>query len=73
MSKIPTAEDLATQMQHNLGYNDLIDPIKFASLVAIEYTKLHVQAALKAASDWVGEKEGVDFNLKNSYPLDNIK
>lgn len=48
-TKIPTAEELALQMQHDLGYEDLTDPVKFASLVAIEYAKLHLKAALDAA------------------------
>lgn len=82
-----TAENLALQMQDTLGYDDLIDPVKFASLVATEFAKIHVQEALKEASKKV--KSYVDTNgewtsshvsasidkssILNAYPLTNIK
>jgi hypothetical protein len=83
MTQIPTAEELATQMQESLGYDDLINPIKFASLVAIELTKLHIEAALKVASELSNLDLANDNapdklislpdDILNSYPLTNIK
>jgi hypothetical protein len=37
-----TAEELAIEIQHDSGYDVLCDPIKFATLVAIEFAKQHV-------------------------------
>jgi hypothetical protein len=83
MEKIPTAEELAIQMQNDLGYEDLVDRIRFASLVAVELTKIHVQAALKEASENAdtceepvmrGHEVVVDKDsILNAYPLNLIK
>jgi hypothetical protein len=74
MKEIPTAEELATNMQHDLSYDDLINPIKFASLVAIELTKIHVKAALKKASEKVEmiADENQDFRLQNCNCVDYL-
>lgn len=76
MSKIPTAEELADLMYYSdtLGYDDLVNPLKFASLVAIELSKLHVKAALEAAQKDAQVTESVAFDsILNAYPLENIK
>ena len=39
----------------------------------IEFASYHVNKALEAASIHVEGCEGVDFNLKDEYPLTNIK
>jgi len=44
-----TAEDLAFIMQSDGSYEQLIDSVKFASLVAIEFAKYHVKLALEKA------------------------
>jgi len=82
-NNIPTAEELALQMQDTLSYDDLINPYKFASLVSKEFAKLHVEAALKKASE---DAEINDYDehkqysphinektILNAYPLTNIK
>lgn len=73
MSKIPTAEEFLNNIgQGNFSEQDLI-----------EFTKLHVEAALKEASE-KAELEGdegsvfdyisVDkYSILNAYPLTNIK
>lgn len=87
MDNIPTAEDKAYELQHFLSYNELQNPVTFAAIVAIEFAKLHVEAALKEASEKAkAGKEGAfgvywnrldiiidkDSILK-SYPFENIK
>ena len=62
-NKIPTAEEFWINNRPMLSH----------AQIAIEFAKLHVKAALEAASEHVSDAEGVDFNLKKSYPLDNIK
>ena len=92
MEKIPTAEEL---LANNIdGLRDIIDDedlfIFYKGVIecyAIEFAKIHVQQALKEASekalmeeDWVwdGEEEnhvytGVDkYSILKSYPLENI-
>lgn len=51
-----TAEQIAREMQDDLGYEDLVDPVKFASLVAIEFAK----QILEEAAD--------NAKAKHSYP-----
>ena len=76
MSKIPTVEEFLKQFE--LGNTGKID-IEDSKEAIIEFTKLHVEAALKEASEkaeklmshsW--EKE-YQQSIINSYPLTNIK
>lgn len=76
MNKIPTAEEFVQT-----------HPIYFPSYTTgayeglIEFAKLHVQAALKAAaeqyrSDELLESDNPDYleqSILNAYPLNNIK
>ena len=73
MNKIPTAEELSkkyTRLRSALALKDL-------SEFAIEFAKLHVEAALKQAeiegqTNWGNSKKMKDAIL-NAYPLTNIK
>ena len=60
-NKIPSAEELAKILESDSGYDILIDYIKFTSFVATEFAKLHVKAALEAAT----EKAYIDTFSKN--------
>lgn len=69
MSTLPTAEELFIQLGFMPKENQLGYDIKTAM---IEFAKLHVEAALKAAcrkwdADW---KESL---VEKTYPLTNIK
>lgn len=79
MSKIPTAEEFV--MKGHLWVEDDKD-VNDLTKSHIEFAKLHVEAALKKASenipgfgsstdipDW----EEVEKEVINSYPLENIK
>jgi len=72
-NKIPTAEEF---MYENLESMDQRD----VEHIMIEFAKLHVQAALEAASEHaeIDMLEFYDFELNkqsifNAYPLENIK
>jgi hypothetical protein len=73
MEKIPTACEFITSTPGHLT-GDVDD-----ETLMIEFAKLHVEEALKAASKKSKAKEGqiTDYKLTNSilksYPLDNIK
>ena len=72
MSKIPTAEELSkkyTRLRSALALKDL-------SEFAIEFAKLHVEAALEEAKNSL--KDGYvtpqdEQDILNAYPLTNIK
>ena len=72
MSKIPTAEELSekyTRLRSAVALKDLSD-------FAIEFAKLHVEAALKEAKNSL--KDGYvtpqdEQDILNAYPLTNIK
>ena len=73
MSKIPTAEEFIDQ-----NYNQSLQVQDFM----IEFAKLHVETALKAASENVDTLKGEVYASKgcinkesilNAYPLNNIK
>ena len=77
MEKIPTAEELINKIddefyEKNSYYLSISNPDLFAKTIAIEFAKLHVEAALKSASEAT-----LLYNFKeeiiNSYPLDKIK
>jgi len=74
MKQIPTAEEFLKECQSN--------PHKGWSTrkAMIEFAKLHVEAALKAAYDNIEYTEVdssvpyvVEESILNSYPLENIK
>lgn len=65
-----TAEEFIENFDKSEYGNDFNSLIE---ILMIEFAKHHVEEALEAASDWVGEIEGTDFNLKDSYSLNNIK
>ena len=82
MEKIPTAEEVALQIEDIASYEELKNPIVFASLVAIEFARLHVEEALKEAlesipclgsSTDIATYEEVEEAVLNAYPLENIK
>ena len=55
-NKIPAAEEIANKIdedfyKENFYYLSLTNPQEFAEKVAIEFAKLHVEAALKQASE----------------------
>ena len=66
MEKIPTAEEF---LEDNLS-----NPTKGWSEKKrlIEFAKLHVEAALKAA-EYCTEEYDFSVEIKSSYPLENIK
>ena len=79
---ILTAEEF---FKEKYGSNDRI-AIDNAILLSIEFAKMHVEAALKLASEnvemeyephWSGEQEDITYidrdSILNAYPLTNIK
>jgi len=90
MSKIPTAEKLIFSILSDVKCENEIEYLKsdggkdlLLDLInqVNNRTKLHVEAALKAASDKADTKETSDYQtneyyserIRNSYPLENIK
>lgn len=92
MEKIPPAEELINKIDNefyekNSYYLSISNPDLFAKTIAIEFAKLHVEAALKEASISAETKEEsgnpydtddkyyvVDKDsILNSYSLDKIK
>ena len=71
MEKIITAEQFLKE-NNVVGMTDLLTPMM------IEFAKLHVEAALKVASEKISDKKG-KYIMPNkefiliSYPLNNIK
>ena len=73
MEKIPTAEEVIDKMVKFASANDTINCTVYSlSQVMIEFAKLHVEQALKAAGN---ATLLYDFkeDIINSYSLDNIK
>jgi hypothetical protein len=75
--KKETVEELINKIddefyEKNSYYLSISNPNLFAKTIAIEFAKLHVEAALKSASEAT-----LLYNFKeeiiNSYPLDKIK
>ena len=74
MSKIPTAEETYTKITGCvINHKDI-------KKAMIEFAKLHVEAALKEASEkaeWKGHTlaavEICDYSILDAYPLENIK
>ena len=84
MKQIPTAEEILNNNVYITqdGIEDVHDSLSTVADVMIEFAKLHVEAALKAASENARLKEleihlsdgSVDKDsILNSYPLENIK
>jgi hypothetical protein len=87
MNKILTAEEFFNKRAKECGFENWIEIIvhqewKYLELFPIEFAKLHVEAALKAAEEKTktecnNSKGFRDFVNSNSiieaYPLDNIK
>jgi hypothetical protein len=82
MEKIPTVEELINKIddefyEKNSYYLSISNPDLFAKTIAIEFAKLHVEAALKEASE--SESDGTfgtmiyPDSILNCYPLENIK
>jgi|LakMenEpi03Aug12_release.lakeMendotaPanAssembly.Ray.scaffolds.fasta_scaffold4156728_1 hypothetical protein len=74
MKKIPTAQELGNKLYQPIG----MSCNEFAIKLAIEFAKLHVEAALKevAETNYPSTKsnfELVNSKILNSYPLDKIK
>ena len=69
MKNIPTAQEFLNRDESGV-FNE-VD----ITQTMIEFAKLHVEAALKAAADDYseGSSDIVHESIINSYPLDNIK
>ena len=77
--KIPTAEEQAEKFTSTFPRHGTYLPEnckkEIASLL-IEFTKLHVEAAVNDIANYVKEFEGsnvYDYVIKNSYPNTKIK
>ena len=72
MEKIPTAKELIETDYYHLHLDT--DSICLGSIetAMIEFAKLHVEAALKAA-EYSTEEYDFSVEIKNSYPLGKIK
>jgi hypothetical protein len=74
---IPTAEELGSTVYQPIG----MSCNEFAIKLAIEFAKLHVEAALEAASETeivsgtsYKHRTNLDMDIiMNSYPLEKIK
>lgn len=76
MSNIPTAEEFFINKSEQLN-SDKEDMPQWMINASIEFAKIHVEAALKAASEKGKTSNGTSVVVKdsilNSYPLENIK
>ena len=73
MEKIPTAEEVIAKIVKFESTTDTIECTVYSlSQLMIDFAKLHVEAALKAASE---STLLYDFTkeITDSYPLENIK
>ena len=76
-----TAEQCALDIQSDASYEELIDPIKFASIVAIKFARHHVRETLLQAledsptgsSTDIPSYEDMKDAILNAYPLEKIK
>ena len=83
IKKIPTAEEVIAKIVKFESANDTIECTVYSlSQVMIEFAKLHVEAALKQASEkaiTIRDKEFFTLHtvskssILNAYPLPNIK
>lgn len=77
MEKVQSAEDfLQDHLQISHFYDDKTENMVCYSAdvqkAMIEFAKLHVEAALKEA-EYCTEEYDFSVEIKNSYPLENIK
>jgi hypothetical protein len=75
MNKMPTAEEFFKLYSDNTSlseghYDYLVDETSFKEAM-IEFAKLHVEAALKEASEAAFPDS--KWDVENAYPLTNIK
>ena len=74
MKNTTTTEELKESLYNNIHWDE-----NSAMVFAIEFAKIHVEAALKEASKKSKNKEGqitdhkLTNSILNSYSLDNIK
>lgn len=72
---IPTAKDFAWNQEED--FKTILTEINYQEVykLMIEFAKLHVEAALKAASkqDYVLDSDKAQKSILNAYPLTNIK
>ena len=71
MEKIPTAEEFLNMLDEKQGTMWTEDNEEICKAF-IAFAKLHVEAALKAA-EYCTEEYDFSVEIKNSYPLENIK
>lgn len=75
MEKIPTIGELFKKYSWTAKLDGetlkVVDKEDFKKAI-IECTKLHVEAALKAA-EYLMEEYDLSVEIKNCYPLENIK
>jgi len=85
MSKIPTAEEFINENGGFLKYSSAQEFVE-CQILMIEFAKLHVEKALKQASESKSlctayTQDGLDYktmelskeSVLNAYPLENIK
>jgi len=84
MTKIPTAEELYKDTKINPNLDLFSDDVKHLVELMIEFAKLHVEAALKAAWENAEIKQDIfsesgepiyeinHLSILNAYPLENI-
>ncbi len=73
MAEILTAEEVIDKMVKFASVNDTINCTVYSlSQVMVEFAKMHVEAALKEASEHFDHYSNKNVIL-NSYPLSNIK
>lgn len=78
MNQVPTTEEfLQNHLQISHFYDDKTDRMVCFSddvqQAMIEFAKMHVQAALKAAAENSVKMSATQATIENSYPLENIK
>ena len=84
MAQIPTAEELLSKRVYinRDGVDSVDDTVSDVTATMVEFAKMHVEAALKEASenaDIIPDPNGMDWDvvskdsILNSYPLTNIK
>ena len=74
MDKIPTAESVRFNYRYKIGakFTGSLHPEQEIEMM-IEFAKLHVEAALKEASDKSCNLYCEKEDILNAYPLDLIK
>jgi hypothetical protein len=84
MAQIPTAEELLSKRVYinRDGVDSVDDTVSDVTATMIEFAKIHVEAALKAASedaDIIPDPNGMDWyvvskdSILSAYLLENIK